>query len=392
MEFDIEMKDFSSQKRVQIRNSNIELLRILCMLSIIADHFIGQSGIAEYNTWGDCVFYNISFSRSACGVFIIISAWYSIDKKININKVFHSWFTVVMYTVPIMGYMLYLKFYIDKASYISAFYPVEKTPLWFVGCYIIILLLMPILNHVILTSDKNLLVWTLFCGGILISLYPMLMADTATFQNDLIALIYIYLLTGYIKVYVKKLPSTRLCIFVFVGIFLFCTIINAIGCFWENYSDSQVHMIFKSYGEILKTKIEVFPNILMEYSLFFFFLNIKQMKSKVINKLSSATLGVYCLHQVPGWNYYIWQNIFYANFHSTILTGWKRYIYVVLVVIAVWVSCTIIEIIRMNFSRLLIEERKWYKKLCGLMEKTIYNEKRNIYIYIDSFYFILFDY
>ena len=140
-------------------------------------------------------------------------------------------------------------------------------------------------------------------------------------------------------------------------------------------------MIFKSYGEILKTKIEVVPNILMEYSIFFFFLNVKQMKSKMINKLSSATLGVYCLHQVPGWNYYIWQNIFYANFHSTILTGWKRYIYVVLVVIAVWVSCTIIEIIRMNFSRLLIEERKWYKKLCGLMEKTIYNEKRNIYIY-----------
>ena len=32
------------------RSSNLELLRILCMLLIIGDHLTGQSGIADYNT------------------------------------------------------------------------------------------------------------------------------------------------------------------------------------------------------------------------------------------------------------------------------------------------------------------------------------------------------
>ena len=381
------MKEFSLEKRIQNRNSNIELLRILCMLSIIADHFVGQSGIAEYSTWISCVFFNISFSRAACGVFIIISAWYSVEKKMNINKIFHTWFTVAVYTIPIMGYMMHLKFFIDKKAYISAFYPIQKTPLWFAGCYIIILLFMPILNHIILTIDRSLLIWALFCGGVLISLYPMVVADTATFENDLLALIYIYLLTGYIRVYVKKIPSAKVCILVFSIIFLFCTFINAAG----SYFDNEMIINIKLYGDILKTKIEVLPNIIMEYAIFFFFLNIKPVNSRLINKLSSATLGVYCLHQVPAWNYYIWQNIFHADFYSKSLIGWKRYIYVILVILVVWLVGTFIEIARMKLTRLLIEERKGYKKLCNFIEETIYTpKKKQNYVFMFVFFTIYF--
>ena len=32
------------------RESNLELLRILCMLLIIGDHLTGQGGIADYST------------------------------------------------------------------------------------------------------------------------------------------------------------------------------------------------------------------------------------------------------------------------------------------------------------------------------------------------------
>ena len=32
------------------RSSNLELLRILCMLLIIGDHLTGQGGIADYTT------------------------------------------------------------------------------------------------------------------------------------------------------------------------------------------------------------------------------------------------------------------------------------------------------------------------------------------------------
>ena len=41
------------------RASNLELLRILCMLLIIGDHLTGQGGIADYSTLPS------SFSRSS---------------------------------------------------------------------------------------------------------------------------------------------------------------------------------------------------------------------------------------------------------------------------------------------------------------------------------------
>ena len=59
-----------------IRNSNLELLRILCILAIIGDHFTGQSGIVEWGGIGTNFFYCAvtSMSRVACSVFVIISA------------------------------------------------------------------------------------------------------------------------------------------------------------------------------------------------------------------------------------------------------------------------------------------------------------------------------
>ena len=86
-----------------IRNSNLELLRILCILAIIGDHFTGQSGIVEWGGIGTNFFYCAvtSMSRVACSVFVIISAWFLVDKPFNIKKVIHIWLTVIMFTIPL---------------------------------------------------------------------------------------------------------------------------------------------------------------------------------------------------------------------------------------------------------------------------------------------------
>ena len=45
------------------RASNLELLRILCMLLIIGDHLTGQGGIADYSTLPS----SFAFSLIGCG-------------------------------------------------------------------------------------------------------------------------------------------------------------------------------------------------------------------------------------------------------------------------------------------------------------------------------------
>ena len=58
------------------RSSNLELLRILCMLLIIGDHLTGQSGIADYTTLPSSFAFCLigCGSRIACSVFILIGA------------------------------------------------------------------------------------------------------------------------------------------------------------------------------------------------------------------------------------------------------------------------------------------------------------------------------
>ena len=86
------------------RESNLELLRVLCIICIISMHFVYQSGIAEYSTLFESFFYTslTSLARVACSIFIIISAWFSIEQKFNVRRILTVWFTVIMYTIPLM--------------------------------------------------------------------------------------------------------------------------------------------------------------------------------------------------------------------------------------------------------------------------------------------------
>ena len=77
------------------RNSNLELLRILCMLMIVADHLAGQSGLGVTDTLSHTALSALpgSGSRIGCSVLVILSARFlceqpfraRLDEKINLS-------------------------------------------------------------------------------------------------------------------------------------------------------------------------------------------------------------------------------------------------------------------------------------------------------------------
>lgn len=73
------------------RQSNIELLRVIAMLLIVAGHYVGQSKIMNaFTPWSfnQCFALFIgSAARIAVNVFIIISAWFLVDSKFSSKKV-----------------------------------------------------------------------------------------------------------------------------------------------------------------------------------------------------------------------------------------------------------------------------------------------------------------
>lgn len=349
------------------RDSSLELLRILCIIAIIGAHFTGQSGIKENDSFIGSLFYStaLSLSRVSCSIFIIISAWFSIEKSFRIKKIFHTWLTVIMYTTPISLYLFNIGV-IGKESLYIAMLPVEESPLWFAGFYIILVFLSPFLNMLLNKAPRRIIECFLMILFVFMVLYSTLTANLGFFSHNIWSLIFLYVLTGYIKKFLIK-PKFDKSFLVFFFVWGCLTIIRAIA-FYNEGSNLYIWALIRDYGENYRSNLQTLPNIIIAYSLFFGFIGLNVKKSRIINTLASASLGVYCFHQVPGWYIYMWKNVFKADFYAQVLHGKTRYLYVIASVLAVWLVGTIIELARSRVSYWVIESRSWYAICCNKID------------------------
>ena len=78
------------------RSSNLELLRILCMLLIIGDHLTGQSGIADYTTLPSSFAFCLigCGSRIACSVFVLIGGWFLCEQPYKTRRPLSLWLSL----------------------------------------------------------------------------------------------------------------------------------------------------------------------------------------------------------------------------------------------------------------------------------------------------------
>ena len=85
------------------RESGLELLRILCMLFIIADHYAGQSGAAVYDTLPRALFFSAlgAGSRLGCDIFVVLGAWFLCRQPFRTRRALGLWLSLWLYTVPL---------------------------------------------------------------------------------------------------------------------------------------------------------------------------------------------------------------------------------------------------------------------------------------------------
>ena len=364
----------------KIRESNLEILRILCIIFIIGDHFVGQSGVIETSNLVLSFFYCAvtSLSRVACSVFIIISAWFSTEKPFRIKRVIHTWLTVIMYTVPITLYCMYWGG-ASKENLFYAFLPIEGSPLWFAGYYMVLVLLSPVLNWLINEAPKQIVEWLLLVLFCLMVIFSTATANLGFFAHDIWPLLFLYLTTGYIKKY-KPVPESKKCLLIFGSLWFFLTFLRAY-VMGKSGSNLSIYAMIRDYCEIYRARLQTLPNLLMAYSIFFYFYAIKVAPSRIINTLAGTTLGIYCFHQVPVWYSYLWTNIFQSTKYVEELHGYKRAIYTLIVIFLVWGIGTALELIRSRISKILIEDRKYYDNFCNAIDKLVnYEDDANVNI------------
>lgn len=353
------------------RSSNLELLRILCILFIISDHFVGQSGVLETTGMAESFFYAAlsSMSRVSCSIFIIISAWFSVGRPFKSGRIVHVWLTAFMLAVPITLYCMSIGI-ANHDRLFQAMMPVQGSPLWFVSCYIIITLFSPLFNYALAEMPRRLVEYFLAAVFLLLVLYPTLLARPGVLSQEVYVLSCVYIFTGYIRRYAGSLPSRRKCFYIFMGVWLLITLSRAVS--WCYYSASPHMMdILVKYGEFYRTQMQTIPNLVMAYAFFFLFLQLKMKTYAWINVPAAATLGIYCYHQVPAWYEYYWKHVLGSEYYAAQLHGLGRMAYTLCAILLVYLVGLLLETIRRRLAAVLVEDRDFCKAFCQRIDDYV---------------------
>lgn len=191
------------EKKNKIRNSNIELLRIIAMSFIVAGHFIFQSGNIVYSfCLNDFILVFLgSASRIAVNIFLIVGVWYMVDSKFSAERILKLYIQVISYSVPITIIMLFLnRENVSVKDFARGFLPFWGRGLWFASAYITLMLFKPLLDKILDWGKKEL--------GVFVGLMFVFISFVSTLPDvqegyvvDSVWFLVVYLFVGYIKKY-----------------------------------------------------------------------------------------------------------------------------------------------------------------------------------------------
>lgn len=351
------------------RNSNIELLRIISMLCIVAGHFVSQSNILKvYNVSNfNIVLLNIisNGSRIATNIFLMIGTWFMTDSSYKTKNVLRIYGQVAFYSIPITIIVAILGLNNSTKDILRGLMPFFGRPLWFASAYMTLLLVSPFLKKIIEWNIKELRLFVIILF-VSISLVSTLPDIQESYVLDFCWFMYMYIFMGYMKktdFFRNSKKHKNLILIIGLGIYFLLAFGNAI-C--KIYADDypilfKIKVIITQYIQDIKTV----PNYICAFTIFTFFVSLEEKNNKIINYFASTSFGVYIFHQVPAFINILWYDIFQCN-------KWKfpefMFLDTILTVIIVYIMGSVLDIIRKKFIERKFLNNKIANYLCKKMD------------------------
>ncbi len=353
------------------RKSNIELLRIISMVMIIGHHLSVHSSITcNYNAMGLNEFWLYLLrvgGKVGVDVFVLITGYFMIHKKdIKISKLLKLWLQAFFYSITIYVLaVLFTSVKFNKQEFINAVMPITHSCWWFATTYFVLYLFIPYINLFISKIDKLTYKKILILCTILWVIIPTFV-KVNLYVNQLIWLIYLYGVGGYIKLYKDDIKlNGGMCICISIVLLLisaFFGIVLSVASTKYSVLRDYIFYYYDMYS------IDV---LLIALIMFLGFKNINIKNNKFINLVSSTTFGIYLIHDSRMLRKFvrIWQNVFKVD---TIFNTSYFIIYSIFVISFIFIVCSVIELLRIY----LLEKR--YTKLVDKISIKIDNVKNKI--------------
>lgn len=330
------------------RNSNIELLRIICMCMIIAHHCVvhGEAINMDYcnNKWIALFF--IPGGKLGFDVFIAITMFYLVDSSFKFERYIRILFETIFYSVLTMMAASYMGANLSLKQWISGFFPISGGGVHgYITVYLLFYLLYPILKRVDdITRLQNVYVILILSIIIFVERFNGFFSSYAeiSFYSDLVLFVWFYFVMRYIKkysVYVikRKMILVAGVLFCWIGVYLYYCL-AMLG--YNNVVTKIFSALCAGEGGLLY--------ICGGICLFLLFNNLVIPNNYLINSLARTTLAVLLVHDGHFFRKYYWslfntREWFYKEFFA---------LRVLACVVITYVVCSILDYIR----RVALEE------------------------------------
>lgn len=342
------------------RSSNLELLRILCMLLIIGDHLTGQSGIADYTTLPSSFAFCLigCGSRIACSVFVLIGGWFLCEQPYKTRRPLSLWLSLWLYTVPVTLLCKLAGLDVSWGALRWAAFPASTRQLWFISDYLLLLLCVPLLNRLLRGLSRPAHRGLLAVLAVPLIVYPTLFGENGAVSDTAWMFLYEYLLIAYLR----RWPDNRLAHLLqhraaALGLGLWLPLLNTIlraVLETRGLTDGKAFQYMAYY----RTALGALPNLLAALALFYLFKGLDLGCVRWVNALAGTTLGVYILHQVPAFRGFLWNGLLQAEAqHGSV--G-----YTLLAILAVFLGCAAVDALRTALVMRPLENTRPFKALC----------------------------
>lgn len=333
-----------SQKQ---RNSNLELYRIILMLLIIAHHYVINSGLVEHFNPASDMFHYAYYSifgmwgKTAINGFVMITGYYMCQAKITKYKFIKMLLEVEFYNLTInLLFMLTGLYQYTFADFLFSLVPGGiDIAHGFVVCFLIFYLCIPLLNKVLhkCTCKQHL---CLIIGALFLYYLIEWLYSGHVYTGYLTWFPIIYLISSYLRK-IKLGGSVTL----WGGINIGCILIAiALTIFMPTGKDMPFYYVRECNTPLA---------LLIGVSSFMFFKNLKMSYHRYINIVGASTFGVLLIHaNCKNMRHWLWYDLLDVKDTYEV-----NIIYPVIIVIAIFVLCILIDYLRKRYIEEIILER-----------------------------------
>lgn len=328
------------------RSSNLELYRIVCMLMIVAHHYVVNSGITSncaplytdliseksifivlFGAWG----------KTGINCFLMITGYFMCTSTITLRK-----FLKLIGQIYFYSTLIFILLFIAGYESLSFKHIVRLVfPLWgfktnFVSCFIGFWLTIPFLNILVhnMTKRQHELLLILLFGMFTI------LGSIPSFKIGMEYITWfgiIYLLASYIRLYPRPVFENK-------GIWKRMTILSIVVAM---ISIVCIRISSGSIGHYFVSDSNKIFAVIIALCSFLWFKNMNIGYNKIINAFGAGTLGVLLIHaNSDAMRQWLWKDFVDVIGHYKMLTTGELALYSIGVVLALFVICNLIDQLR----------------------------------------------